>query len=169
MTTINRRIFFANSLAASLMTLMACTDAGQDPHILQSKNELARNQLVTALTRLFPIKGLNLSTYLKLTDQVIQASKSDETLADVISQATTAFEHKSSKSWLQLTMAEQNSWLTENETEGWFEVLLIRAGLIFSEMRELWDVIGYPGSSVEYGGYIDRGFNDIDWLPEVDL
>ena len=29
----------------------------------------------------------------------------------------------------------------------------------------IWKNIGYPGSSVEYGGYKDRGFNDIDWLP----
>ena len=29
----------------------------------------------------------------------------------------------------------------------------------------IWKHIGYPGSSVEYGGYKDRGFNDIDWLP----
>ena len=26
---------------------------------------------------------------------------------------------------------------------------------------------GYEGSSVEYGGYIDRGFNDIGWLPRL--
>ncbi len=26
---------------------------------------------------------------------------------------------------------------------------------------------GYEGSSVEYGGYIERGFNDIGWLPRL--
>lgn len=26
---------------------------------------------------------------------------------------------------------------------------------------------GFEGSSVEYGGYIDRGFNDLGWLPEL--
>ena len=31
--------------------------------------------------------------------------------------------------------------------------------------REVWQLVGYEGSSVEYGGYIDRGFDDIDWLP----
>lgn len=28
----------------------------------------------------------------------------------------------------------------------------------------IWAAIGYQGSSVEYGGYLDRGFNDISWL-----
>jgi hypothetical protein len=32
--------------------------------------------------------------------------------------------------------------------------------------REVWDLLGYEGSSFEKGGYIDRGFDDLDWLPE---
>ena len=31
----------------------------------------------------------------------------------------------------------------------------------------VWAKLGYEGSSAEYGGYIHRGFNDIDWLPAV--
>ncbi|MDB5705494.1 MAG: twin-arginine translocation pathway signal peptide [Sphingomonas bacterium] len=30
---------------------------------------------------------------------------------------------------------------------------------------EVWTMLGYEGSSAEQGGYIHRGFNDIDWLP----
>jgi len=28
----------------------------------------------------------------------------------------------------------------------------------------VWPIFGYEGASFEYGGYIDRGFNDINWL-----
>jgi hypothetical protein len=28
----------------------------------------------------------------------------------------------------------------------------------------VWKLLGFEGSSVEFGGYIDRGFDDIDWL-----
>jgi len=31
----------------------------------------------------------------------------------------------------------------------------------------VWRYFGYEGSSVEFGGYINRGFNDIGWLPKV--
>jgi hypothetical protein len=31
--------------------------------------------------------------------------------------------------------------------------------------KEVWKLLGYEGSSVEFGGYADRGFDDIDWLP----
>jgi hypothetical protein len=30
--------------------------------------------------------------------------------------------------------------------------------------HEVWPKFGYEGSSAEHGGYINRGFNDIDWL-----
>jgi hypothetical protein len=31
---------------------------------------------------------------------------------------------------------------------------------------EVWEALGYEGSSFEKGGYLHRGFNDLDWLPE---
>lgn len=32
--------------------------------------------------------------------------------------------------------------------------------------KELWKLFGYEGSSVEHGGYINRGFDKIGWLPK---
>jgi hypothetical protein len=45
----------------------------------------------------------------------------------------------------------------------------LRSDLVVSlyNQEELWPKFGYEGSSAEHGGYINRGFNDIDWLPKV--
>ena len=45
----------------------------------------------------------------------------------------------------------------------------IRGDLIVSlyNQKEVWPKFGYEGSSAEYGGYIKRGFADIDWLPKA--
>jgi hypothetical protein len=45
----------------------------------------------------------------------------------------------------------------------------VRGDLIVSlyNQKELWPKFGYEGSSAEHGGYIKRGFSDIDWLPKV--
>ena len=32
--------------------------------------------------------------------------------------------------------------------------------------HDVWELLGYEGPSYDKGGYIDRGFNDLDWLPE---
>ncbi|HQT66781.1 MAG: Twin-arginine translocation pathway signal [Rhodospirillales bacterium 20-60-12] len=43
----------------------------------------------------------------------------------------------------------------------------VRADLVVSlyNQHDLWPKFGYEGASAQLGGYIHRGFNDIDWLP----
>ena len=43
----------------------------------------------------------------------------------------------------------------------------LRADLVVSlyNQPEIWPKLGYEGSSAEHGGYLARGFNDINWLP----
>jgi len=45
----------------------------------------------------------------------------------------------------------------------------VRGDLVVSleNQKELWSKFGYEGSSAEHGGYIKRGFSDIDWLPKA--
>ena len=50
------------------------------------------------------------------------------------------------------------------ETTPFFQT--IRAGLVTGlyNQKEVWPIFGYQGESFSEGGYIERGFNDIDWL-----
>ena len=42
----------------------------------------------------------------------------------------------------------------------------VRSGLVTGlyNQKEIWPLFGYEGESFSQGGYIDRGFNDINWL-----
>jgi hypothetical protein len=42
----------------------------------------------------------------------------------------------------------------------------VRSGLVTGlyNQKEVWPIFGYQGESFTQGGYIDRGFDDIDWL-----
>lgn len=42
----------------------------------------------------------------------------------------------------------------------------IRGGLVTGlyNQKAVWPIFGYEGASFEFGGYIDRGFDDISWL-----
>ena len=42
----------------------------------------------------------------------------------------------------------------------------VRGDLVVSlyNQQEVWAILGYEGESASKGGYIDRGFDDIDWL-----
>ncbi len=54
--------------------------------------------------------------------------------------------------------------LREIETTPFFQA--VRGDLVVSlyNQKELWPIFGYEGESYTQGGYIDRGFNDIEWL-----
>lgn len=43
---------------------------------------------------------------------------------------------------------------------------MVRGGLVTElyNQKEVWPIFGYEGESFSEGGYIDRGFDDIDWL-----
>jgi hypothetical protein len=45
----------------------------------------------------------------------------------------------------------------------------LRGDLVVSlyNQKEVWPKFGYEGASAEHGGYINRGFADIDWLPKA--
>lgn len=50
------------------------------------------------------------------------------------------------------------------EKDGFFQA--VRGDLVVSlyNQKEVWPIFGYEGESASKGGYIKRGFNDIDWL-----
>ena len=63
--------------------------------------------------------------------------------------------------------ADRVALLQKIEQSAFFQK--IRSDLVVSlyNQKELWPKFGYEGSSAEHGGYIKRGFADIDWLPKA--
>jgi len=59
---------------------------------------------------------------------------------------------------------DRTNSLKSIESDTFFQT--IRGGLVVGlyNQKEVWELLGYEGSSVEKGGYLDRGFDDIAWL-----
>lgn len=60
--------------------------------------------------------------------------------------------------------AERVALLRRIETGGFFQA--VRSDLVVSlyNQQDLWPLFGYEGESFSKGGYLERGFDDIDWL-----
>ena len=60
--------------------------------------------------------------------------------------------------------ADRVKLLTAIESTGFFQT--IRGGLVTGlyNQKAVWPIFGYEGESFSQGGYIDRGFDDINWL-----
>ena len=52
----------------------------------------------------------------------------------------------------------------EERTNQFFSDMLNKTQAYFYGNKNVWPKFGYEGSSWEKGGYINRGFNDLDWL-----
>jgi hypothetical protein len=61
---------------------------------------------------------------------------------------------------------EQTRALRELEGSEFFELVRSTAIVeIYSDPRT-WAAFGYEGPSFDKGGYLHRGFDDLDWLPD---
>lgn len=60
--------------------------------------------------------------------------------------------------------AERVALLRRIEATPFFQT--VRGGLVVGlyNQKAVWPIFGYEGESFSQGGYIDRGFDDIDWL-----
>ncbi|HEY4191089.1 MAG TPA: gluconate 2-dehydrogenase subunit 3 family protein [Mesorhizobium sp.] len=59
---------------------------------------------------------------------------------------------------------ERVAVLKQIETTPFFQA--VRGGLVVGlyNQKEIWPIFGYEGESYSKGGYISRGFDDIEWL-----
>ena len=115
---------------------------------------------------LFPHDGLADEVYAGVVGGVLAVTASDPAMSEVLRSAESVLDSKRDQSWMNLDEAEQIAVMQEVESEAFFAAILGTVRGHFYYNPEVWKHIDYPGSSREFGGYINRGFDDIDWLPE---
>jgi hypothetical protein len=69
------------------------------------------------------------------------------------------------KRWKDLDEAEQISALASVQGSDVFTYMRSTTINTLFVDPDVWGMVGYGGSAVEHGGYINRGFDEIDWLP----
>jgi hypothetical protein len=52
------------------------------------------------------------------------------------------------------------------EGSDFFEAVRSTTAWTLYSNPHVWPLFGYEGSSLEHGGYLERGFDDIGWLPK---
>ena len=169
-TTTRRRFLLA---AITTSTVMSC---GFNLGVIRSGVAWAEaspdmssesiKSLIHMARSLFPHADLADDVYTEIVDGMLAASADDPTLDSVLGQAVNALAAASDKDFFDLTEETQLQVMNSLSESKFFQAIVNQVRLRLYSHPKLWAVIGYPGSSVEYGGYLERGFNDIDWLPE---
>jgi len=68
--------------------------------------------------------------------------------------------------FLELDAHAQLARIAEAEGTEYFELVRSTAVVELYDNPLVWKAFGYEGPSVHLGGYVDRGFDDLDWLPD---
>jgi hypothetical protein len=122
--------------------------------------------LVRMARLLFPHDGLADEVYAGIIGGALAVAASDPAMSEVLRSAESVFDSRRDQPWINLDEAEQIAVMQEVQGEAFFAAILGTVRGHFYYNPEVWKHIDYPGSSREFGGYINRGFDDIDWLSE---
>jgi hypothetical protein len=68
--------------------------------------------------------------------------------------------------FLELDPEAQLAAITVAEGTAFIELVKSTAVVELYDNPLVWKAFGYEGPSVHLGGYINRGFDDLDWLPD---
>ena len=75
-------------------------------------------------------------------------------------------ESNGSMPWLEVDETQRIELLIQLEQSAFFGTMRATAIEVLFRDPEVFALLGYGGSAIEQGGYINRGFADITWLPE---
>ncbi|MEJ2172608.1 MAG: hypothetical protein ACO22K_09590 [Woeseiaceae bacterium] len=164
-TTRRRFIVAALTFSAVAINLPGISWLKSSAAWAQSDDDSASPAMVRLARMLFPHAGMPDSTYREIMGTVLAALAANPDSAGLVGAAEQALDARRDKPWVELDEADQAAAVAEIQGEAFFAAILGTVRGVFYTHPLVWAHIGYPGSSKEYGGYRNRGFDDIDWLP----
>jgi hypothetical protein len=123
--------------------------------------------LVVMARHLFPHDALGDQYYAAAVAALDEKAAEDPQLAAQLVQGVASLDQAMGIPFTRLSAGNQLQVIESLEDTPFFNT--VRAATLGALYTN--DVVarnfGFEGSSVEYGGYIDRGFNDLGWLPDL--
>jgi len=136
--------------------------ANANPSGLTGRERAALARMVYLL---FPHEGLPPRVYEQAGDFFSGRYAADPDAVFLLTAGVRMLEGHSGTSWLDRSADEQLARLHEIQDTEFFR--LLRNGAIEYLYRDprVWEMLGYEGPSIRFGGYLNRGLADVDWLP----
>jgi hypothetical protein len=125
-----------------------------------------RRAMVRMARLLYPHDALADEVYAGILDRALSDIAAGEGFARQLDEAAAALDDRSGGDWQDLDPAAQVRAMREIETQPFFTAIQGAVQYGIYNAPEFWEHVGYPGPSKDFGGYLNRGAGDIDWLPE---
>ena len=127
-----------------------------------------RSQMMASITAaartMYPHDALPDEVYARVADKLVEAAEGSPETARTIDEGVAVL--NDDRVFAELSADLQLKALQELEATDFFELVRSTAVVEVYTDERTWQLVGYEGPSFDRGGYIDRGFNDLDWLPD---
>jgi hypothetical protein len=125
-------------------------------------------ETVAALARtLYPHVALPDSVYARVPAKIDEAAREDAAQARMVAQGVADLDGRGSQPFTQRSAEQQLADAKAIAGSEFFELVRSTAVVEIYSDASTWKLLGYEGASFRQGGYLDRGFDDLDWLPEL--
>jgi hypothetical protein len=124
-------------------------------------------ETVAALARtLYPHDTLPDDVYWRVSATLDEAAREDAAQAQTINDGVDDLDGRGDKPFLQRSADERLADARAIEGSDFFELVRSTAVVEVYSDAATWRALGYEGPSFAKGGYLHRGFDDLDWLPD---
>lgn len=114
---------------------------------------------------LFPHSGISEDAYWQVILRLDRMA-AEPGFQGLISAGLAELDELSGGSWKNLSAEAKTARLEQIETGAFFQTMRILTLIGLYGNPEVAMRLGYEGGSFEFGGYLNRGFDDLDWLPD---
>jgi len=118
--------------------------------------------LVAVMQRLLPHDQLDPAVYRDAVQAFLKTAEDEPTVVEGLANLR-------EQGFADLSTENQIVTLSAIEETHFFRIVRDAAVRSLYSDQRTWTLLGYEGDASRFGGYIDRGFNDIDWLPDVEM
>ncbi|MFP6681238.1 MAG: hypothetical protein VCB07_03470, partial [Gammaproteobacteria bacterium] len=116
---------------------------------------------------LYPHDDLSDDYYAACVEGLDAKAAKDNELAKLLKSGVSKLDSVTAGKFLALHEADQVEVLTKLEDTPFFQTVRGYMVVALYNDHRVWSHFGYEGPSFPFGGYLERGFNDIDWLPKA--
>ncbi len=127
----------------------------------------ARETTLRVARAMYPHDVLPDEAYEKVVRQIEVEARGDEAIQATIEQGIAALDEPTP--FGDLHADDQLAALQRAQDTAYFNLVRATAVVELYDNPLVWKAFGYEGPSTHLGGYLNRGFNDLDWLPEPPL
>jgi hypothetical protein len=124
--------------------------------------------LVQMCRYLYPHDAIAETQYSKIVEEFDKKASTDSAFAQLLRDGVASLDTGSHGKWLDVSAEDKLQVLKGMETTVFFQT--VRETMVgatgFYNQPVVWKQLGYEGSSWQFGGYLNRGFDDISWLPK---